>query len=439
MGFDGAKLLLFLAFVFVVVVSPLFLYFTNDVKGTGITQTVNRIFWPGLTAIAMVIALQNISRLRQMHWAPHLVFLVAYLCLAGASVLWAINPEVTLKRFVRQVLIVTPFVLPAMLVFRPPDLLRVAFLCFAGAAILNLYFVFENSPALVLSLDGYSGYFNGKNALGQFAAAASLLALHEVCYPGYRRLFGIFIVIVSITLLFWANSKTAIGLTFVMPFLAFLVLSASRLTRTSPAILLALIPVGYFVITKVTGITFSRISYMIYGDPTFTGRTIIWSFTDYEISLKPLLGWGYKSFWLSGGGGKSAVTAPGWVPEWVATMPHSHDGYRDVLLETGYAGLTILLCFIFATVHAIGHVAVREPRRAWGLLTIALFVISANFMESLWFRGTEFLWMLFLIVAAEAARSRRPSATPSDKQRRRTAQPVRVLPLRNGYIRHVRT
>jgi O-antigen ligase len=85
-------------------------------------------------------------------------------------------------------------------------------------------------------------------------------------------------------------------------------------------------------------------------------------------------------------------------------MPNSHNGYYDTMLETGYVGLGLLLAFILATLHGVGRVADRDPGRARLLLSLALFSILYNFFESIWMRGFEFLWVLFVIVAAEIGR-----------------------------------
>jgi O-antigen ligase len=89
-------------------------------------------------------------------------------------------------------------------------------------------------------------------------------------------------------------------------------------------------------------------------------------------------------------------------------MPDGHNGYVDTKLELGYVGLVFLLVFIIATLHGVGRVADRDPARARLVLAVALYVILYNFLESLWMRGFEFLWVVFLIVAAEIARYWRP-------------------------------
>ena len=191
-------------------------------------------------------------------------------------------------------------------------------------------------------------------------------------------MFGTVVVGVAILLLLWSNSKTAFGLALIIPCLAGLTLFTAKSTRISPAILRLSIPFCYTVLSIITGFSMNRVSYWLYGDLTFTGRTLIWDFANYEIAQKPLLGWGYQSFWLVGSGdAPSAVEAPGWIKG----MPNAHNGYIDTTLEMGYVGYYLLLIFITATLHAIGRLAYREAARAWLLLSLALYIICYNYLE----------------------------------------------------------
>src|SRR5258707_13253147 len=111
------------------------------------TRPENRIFWPAMAAISVVLAVRNRSRLGT--WPPHIICLLAYLAFAGASTSWAFRPELSFTRFAQEVMVLTSIVLPAMLAVRTADMMRGLFLCFALAAILNVFFVFSNSPSLV--------------------------------------------------------------------------------------------------------------------------------------------------------------------------------------------------------------------------------------------------------------------------------------------------
>jgi hypothetical protein len=201
------------ACVFALIVFPLLLFFTYSDLHALEGRLEPRIFWPAMAAIAVLLTVQNSSRLTS---PPHIICLLAYMAFAGASVLWAFSPERSLIRFVQQAMIVTSIVLPAMLAARTADMMRGLFLCFGFALILNLLFVLGGSVTIAtygsqLVNIGYQGYFEGKNYLGECAAVALLLSLHELVYPGRRRVSGIIVAVIAILLLFLSDSKTALA------------------------------------------------------------------------------------------------------------------------------------------------------------------------------------------------------------------------------------
>lgn len=400
---DKYAILVILACAYATVIGPL-IVIGSTVSATDVQNAEpglpNRIFWPAMAAVSVALAAKNYSRLSRLTWSPHIICLLAYVAFAGASVLWAFRPETSFVRFAQQSMVLSSIIFPGMLAARTTDLMRGVFLCFAIGAILNVFFVFNNDPLV----DEYAGYFRGKNYLGEFSTIALLLALHETLHPGLRRVFGTIIAIIATFLLLWSNSKTAFGLAIICPLLALVVLNVRRATQISAAVLLLSIPICYTLISSVSGFNMYRVSYILYGDPTFTGRTIIWEFATNEIARRPLFGWGYQSFWLVGTDAPSIVDAPGFVK----SMPNAHNGYYDTTLELGYVGYGFLVVFILATLHAIGQVADRNRGRALFVLAIALYVIIHNYLESLWMRGFEFLWVIFVILAVDVGRYCRP-------------------------------
>jgi O-antigen ligase len=401
------------ACAFSLIVFPILTFVTSSGRLTLQTESraEPRIFWPAMVLIAIIVVVRNRLRFDRLTWPAHIRCLLAYLAFAGLSVGWAFSPQSSFVRFVQQAMVVTSIVLPTMLAGRTVDIVRGLFVCFACSIVLNVLFVLDGSVAIAqyagAAVDiGYQGYFLGKNYLGECAAVAALLALREICQPGFfRRASGIVIFVVAILLLFLSDSKTALGLAFIAPSLAATTLAIRRVTRLSPATILLSIPLCYIAVSSVSNFNMNRISFLLYGDSTFTGRTVIWDFARYEIDRSPILGWGYQSFWLVGPNAPSVTDAPGWVK----MMPNAHNGYYDTMLEMGYIGLALLLTFILATIHATGRVADRDPSRARILLSVILFIILYNFLESLWMRGFEFLWVVFVIVAAEVARYSQPA------------------------------
>jgi len=390
-----------LACIFAVIVSPL-LEFTSHVQssapGAIEARYENKLFWPALAAVAIIFSALNFSRLGAIVWPAHVIALLAYLTFAGATVLWAYAPEISFTRYTQQVMIVTSVVLPALLADRRTDLIHGLFLCFAIAVLLNVLMIVQGNQG-ELAVD-FRGYFPTKNQLGALAAVALLLSLHEVLYPGRRRVFGATIGATALTFLILSGSKTALGFAILAPTLAGIALAMRRIVRLSPVLLPVLLVVCYFVLVGVSNFDISRVSYILTGDPTFTGRQTIWEFASYQIGQRPLLGWGYRGFWLIGPNAPSVTEAPGWVKG----MPNAHSGYYDTLLELGYVGFGLLLIFLATTVHAIGRVADRDPKRGWIILSVAFFIMAANGLESSWMRDFEVLWVVFLILTVETAR-----------------------------------
>ena len=248
---------------------------------------------------------------------------------------------------------------------------------------------------------GYPGYFSFKGILGECAAITFLLSLHEMLYPGLRRVVGIIVAVIAISLIFPSYSKGSLGVAIIAPLLALLTLIVGRKMRISPAFVLLPILFCYEVLSRIPGVILSIAYHGIYMEIIrYRVVQFIWDFVNYEIGRKPLLGWGFQSFWQVGPDGPSIVEAPGWVRQ----MPSGHNGYLDVMLEIGYVGFPFLIIFIITTLHALGRVADRDLTRAWLLLSLALFIIITNMLESVWMRGADMQWLLFLILVAEIGR-----------------------------------
>jgi exopolysaccharide production protein ExoQ len=395
------------ACAFALIVSPLLVVLDSEgpgaktLAGAMAVRYENKIFWPAMLAITVLVVFRNRERLGWASFPPNIICLFLYLGFAGFTVLWAFRPELSSIRFAQQVMIVLSVVLPMMMAIRTADVLRGLFLCFAFACILSFFFAIGSTPLIVDKVAvGYTGHFPNKNYLGACAALALILSLYEMRHRGFRRVFALGIAVVAIFLLFWGNSKTAMDLMLLAPALAAGALILRRIFGVSLLTIPILLLLLYVTLTLISNFTVYRISYYLYGESTFTGRKIIWDFLHYEIARRPLLGWGYQSFWLVGPDAPSIVDAPGWVK----TMPNGHNGYLDTIVELGYVGFLLLLSFVTLTVHACGRLADRNLFRGWIVLSLVFFIVISNGLESWWMRAFEFLWVLFLILAAEIGR-----------------------------------
>ena len=239
----------------------------------------NRIFWPAMAAISVVLAVRNRSRLGRLTLPPHIICLLAYLAFAGASVLWAFRPELSFIRFVQQVMIVTSIVLPAMLAARTADMMRGLFLCFAFASILNVFFVLGNPPSIVDGVQWLSRIFFGQELSGRifsdrFFAVTSRNALSRPpASVGYHRCRHRHFtpLLKQFQNSVWPCTFCSIpGWTYV---------DYRKENAHFPgdrSIVHTHFATSYC--PDVSGFNMNRISYILYGDSTFTGRTIIWDF-----------------------------------------------------------------------------------------------------------------------------------------------------------------
>jgi hypothetical protein len=85
-------------------------------------------------------------------------------------------------------------------------------------------------------------------------------------------------------------------------------------------------------------------------------------------------------------------------------MPSSHSGYRELKLETGRIGYWIFLIFLYSSLHLVERVRRIDPVRAWFYLSLQLFAVLSNLLDSSWLTLTAF-WLLYVAVTAESVRS----------------------------------
>ena len=132
-------------------------------------------------------------------------------------------------------------------------------------------------------------------------------------------------------------------------------------------------------------------------DVTLTGRTGIWSAVFDSIAKRPLLGYGYQAFWLGlEGESYRVILAVSWV------LAQAQNGFLDVMLEMGLAGLAIVL-LVFGFAFRDGVVCLLRSRDDAHLravewyLTIVILTLIYNLDESFLFDPKHFGSMMFLL------------------------------------------
>jgi len=159
-----------------------------------------------------------------------------------------------------------------------------------------------------------------------------------------------------------------------------------------------LIVATILVVTSLTVVLvayYREIALTLGKDPTLTGRTLIWAACWEAIKRRPLLGLGYRAFWLALRGEAFNIAASIGQPN----LGNSENGVLETWLELGIGGVTVLVITMFQSLRKAVRVFGQRiiPLVAgwyimvvfWNLLT---FVNGGKFMPP-----HSFGWPLFVI------------------------------------------
>ncbi|GGB48394.1 hypothetical protein GCM10011316_20680 [Roseibium aquae] len=366
---------------------------------------LNQLFWLGLFGLTLFSAGNRIFVIFDRLKNPAVLFIAAYLVLAFASVTWSPVPGIALRRILLQTIFVLVLAIP-ILVSRDTGRVISGLLAVLALAVwINVIAVIIVPPSPI----GHVGLYAQKNALGATMAGAFLFMMFGFfTRRGAMRWVYLATAFAALALVVMSQSKTSLALGIAAPAAAFGLIAISRglnIGLTGLFLFSAVFGLAcWFFFSQAAQFAFSDLSMLLFDDETFTGRTTIWAFSLEAIERSPVLGHGYASFWATGTDSSVFREAPGFV----ASLLQSHSGYLDVLIETGAVGFSLLVLLLVFTLTQIARLARHMPGLAWLCLTILIFAMVHNSMESSWFRGFSFLWLQFLLAALLPA-SQRPA------------------------------
>jgi O-antigen ligase len=131
-------------------------------------------------------------------------------------------------------------------------------------------------------------------------------------------------------------------------------------------------------------------------DATYSGRTTLWTGAIAVANAHhPILGAGYRAFWTATG----AAGVRDYIQDWFRVPSHGHNGYLDVWLELGYAGVALFAVFLVAMIVRLTRRILREPAEpVWAAFAIFFFVfILNNFSISVAFKHTDIAWICAIL------------------------------------------
>ncbi len=267
--------------------------------------------------------------------------------------------------------------------------------CYFGVVYMPQLSIHQATNVTEQGLAGdWRGFFAHKNDAG--ASMALLIFIGMFVARAWNWLAGAAIVLFAAIFLYFTYDKSSLGLLPVALTVAFF---AQRL-RSTAAVFACVVGVPLLInLLTVGSVMFEPINHLVAGlvwDPTFTGRDDIWRFALEQAAQRPLFGFGFEAFWDS----PSVVDSWKYLGSWAFGASHAHNGALNLLVTTGFVGLTFALWWIVAQPFA-NFLRLRRAQQDDALTTLFLqlwvFGLCLSGIESVFFKGGNEIWFLMAV------------------------------------------
>ena len=370
--------------------------------------------------IVLMCRMRRVVRILGMNWP-----LLAFFGYCAVSTMWSATPELALKRWVKAI----GDVVMVLIILTDRNrmeaikrvITRVAFILLPLSVLL---IEFYPTVGRVYSLeDGAytnTGVTTNKNLLGVICLVAGLACFWlfiKALRDKRRKMRNLLALGATLATVLWlfvvADSITPL-VSFLMGSALMVFVKVSGRNRTSDVH----IAVGGMVAVAALLFVFPEVvvsTIHLFGrNSTLTGRTDLWK-TLLAMDTHPWFGTGFESFWL-GHRLEQIWSIYVWHPN------EAHNGYLEVYLNLGWAGLALLFSLLITGYRHLIAVYREDPEA--GSLRLAYFAAALvyNFAEA-GFRMLDPMW-IFLLLAIIAV----PGATRRMKQETPPEEPQEFVP-----------
>jgi len=286
--------------------------------------------------------------------------------------------------------------------FTPRQQLALLSAMLGATALLSVAFVFLTDYGTMPGAytDAWRGVFDRKNTLGDTMALAFLVfILRSYQLRTWKPVAWLF---AGLALVLVVLSQSVGGLAICALVVLFIATMPVVRRRSIPAWLV--VCVGALLMAGTTVLLWWRGGEVLAAlgrDPTLTGRTLIWALVLTKITVHPILGYGVNAFWRGSSGEYADIwQAVGW------STPHSHNGFLDLALDLGAAGVGVfVVCYMQAVQRGfrILRSGAGLEGSAWPLAYLMFFLL-VNLTEVRLLRNVNLFWILFISTTSTVAK-----------------------------------
>lgn len=353
---------------------------------------IRRVQWLPVFGLAAWVCLRRFRLLTVLlpYFNPFL-FLFAFWVFA--SVAWSYEPGITLRKDIQWAGVIV-IGLAFQLAAWHPRRLEDVMLPFTAAMLVGSLLVAIVLPSIGRHLTSgdpaiigtWRGLASHKNSLGALAAVATIFWVHAWAAQLRRPGTSLAMIALALFLMVMARSSTSILGAIVGSAVVLAVLRPPRWLDLRNTVLagvvllsLGLLLFALFVDTPTLDHLLAPVAEAFGKDLTFSDRTTIWALVLDEIAQRPWLGSGFGAFWL---GAQPGVPSSELLRLLGYEVLQAHNGFLDVVNETGYIGLFLTLGYL------LWHLAVLlkliRVDRVFAAIHLAFFtyLIMSNLAES---------------------------------------------------------
>ena len=365
---------------------------------------VRVLFLPAYASALFLLALQPVPFALALVRQPLLLLLMA---IVGASVLWSVEPDQTVRRMVA----LYATTLGGVVLGVRYNWARLAEVVGAALAILAVgsLLMAVGVPSIGVMHSLFPGAWRGlwaeKNGLGGIMTlGVCVLSAAALLNPARARIWWPFAGL-ALALVLMSTSKTSlVALVLGGGVLAFVWLVRRGPAMSVAAIWLAALAIGALACLAIFA---SDLMFNLLGkDATLTGRTRIWAAVIHQIRLRPWTGYGYGAVWSeTGDWGPLAwiIKEAGFKPE------HAHNAWLEQWLGLGVFGLGAFVLFYLQTL-ITAAIGVFRTAGAYLFAPYLIVYTLISLTESVAVTYNDFRWVIFVAVAVRLALPREEGA-----------------------------